>query len=332
MASTWLTGIANEASSAIEQALQPYWGPGERRTTPKRQRPDTGVDAADCPFQPAQASWVLEAVTLSQSGARNALAAAVEKQLLPMRQKAAEHDTKLQQHGSQLADLKTENDELKERVKLMEGSLSSVQEQLSGVRVAAHAGSLAQPSSGPAARPPGSTDPRHAVIGNLGWDLSSDELTQRATALLAEAGINTASWNHMSPVRVPGSAVELLFIDSDSLSEAKLAVRALRKKFAQAQQQQEQNASKPAWLDVKKSSAQLLPARLTHRTHDYLSHIERTSDAAGNITKDLIHKTVSRNDVIMGRVISSTWKWTSEAEQCYSDDVRAHCASLAASA
>ena len=82
MASVWLAGIANDASSAIEHALQPYWGLGERRATPKRQRVEIGVDVAECPFQLAQTSWVLEAVTLSQTGATNALANAVEQQLL----------------------------------------------------------------------------------------------------------------------------------------------------------------------------------------------------------------------------------------------------------
>ena len=333
MASSWLAGIATDASSAIEHALQPYWGSGERRATPKRQREETGLDVADCPFQPAQASWVLEAVTISQSGATNALATAVEQQLLPMRQKAAEHDAKLQEHGALLAGLQTENDELKEKMKVIEDNLTTVQEQLanagSSSGLHAHPETPGGPVGRSPVRSPDTVDPRHAIMGNLGWDLSADELKQRATALLAEAGVNPESWNHMSPARVPGSAVELLFTSSERLNEATLAARALRKFVDQSQQQQDQK-SKPAWLDIKKSSAQLFPARLTHRTHDYLKHIESTATSPGTITKDLVHKTVSRNNVIMGRVVSSVWKWDPVAQETYTDDIRDHCASFAA--
>ena len=118
---SWLAGIASDASSAIDSALQPYWGSGERGATPKRQLAQTGGEVAESPFQPAQASWVLEAVTLSQTGATNALANAVEQQLLPMRQKAAEHDAKLLEHGAELARLKTENEEHRKSIQMLGG-------------------------------------------------------------------------------------------------------------------------------------------------------------------------------------------------------------------
>ena len=149
----------------------------------------------------------------------------------------------------------------------------------------------------------------------MGYVTDSAEVEKRARQLLDESGIDRASYKYLSAITRLGSQAELWFLDSDVMNQARLAIRALRKSCVK---------DREAWLDVKKSHAELKPARLVDRIHDVLSEYEQTKPEPKRVVKNMAGTNVEVDGCRAGASRHGRWIWYKEAGKLYSDEQLAH--------
>ena len=157
----------------------------------------------------------------------------------------------------------------------------------------------------------------HTVIGNLGWNMGSEDCVAMGKSVLQQANIPDGAWSHMSSTRDPGSMVQLFFENTDWIGKAKTAIRDLKLQCP--------NAKRNCWCDRKKNDKELAPAKCVHRITDFLQHTEANREAgSASIEKCLIKKTVSRAGELIGQIWFGKWKWSPAALHHYDQNTLNH--------
>lgn len=125
----------------------------------------------------------------------------------------------------------------------------------------------------------------------LRWDTPYELLMERAQTIVKLAKIPAEHNDHVGPIAGragTGSAASLWFHEERLLEKAKAAARALGHEF--------EGAHGKVWLDVKKSHAELRPARMIHRALDAAQDVERSKGRdPANVTKQPASKTLKMN-------------------------------------
>ena len=150
---------------------------------------------------------------------------------------------------------------------------------------------------------------------HIGYDTESSTIVERAREVLTRANIPQDSIRAIAATRMKGSMAELFFHTRDDLSVALVAVKSLRKKFGDR---------KNVWLDVKKTPSELLPNKIVHRTHAFLTDVEKGKEQPAIIEKDIPKKTVSRGGQLVGKIEFGRWRWTPWGLEIYDEATRGH--------
>ena len=162
-------------------------------------------------------------------------------------------------------------------------------------------------------------------FGSLGWNESPEELVRRTQQVIQQCNFAPGMFTSLqSSRRDGGSTVDAVMLTPIELERAKSAVRCAGIKFGN------DPATPSVWLDLRKTREELRPARLTHRAHEYVEHLENDNqDASGNdrkcqATKSLQKKTVALvhegNEIEVGKVYGRTFHWTAFAKSRYSNE------------
>lgn len=155
-----------------------------------------------------------------------------------------------------------------------------------------------------------------AIVGNLGWNEEPGVLAERAQAVLADAGIDRATWAGMAPLTPAsglGSAAEVMFNTPQALQTARLVVKSLRREFL---------PGKAVWLDAKRDRAEAAPVRIVHRLHEALMDTARTARpaqgaSAPTVTKDVAGRAVRVNGLRVAYISQLRVKWTPAASDFF---------------
>ena len=144
-------------------------------------------------------------------------------------------------------------------------------------------------------------------MGNLGWDSPKDLLTQRASQVLSDAGIQPSKYKNlvaMTGKDGKGSAAELCFETPADFINARPAIRELNISFIE---------ERHVWMDAKKTRASIYPARIVHRMAEVLADIEATMTSPSKIVKFLKGKFINVGGQRVGHTMKGEWKWTARA-------------------
>jgi len=144
--------------------------------------------------------------------------------------------------------------------------------------------------------------PPYARIGNLGWDAEPSVLLPRAKEVLEKCGIQPSDYKCLSAVREKGSVVGLTFTSPARLQQAKREVAALNHTCA--------GMTKPVWLNVEKSRAELAPARLIHRATDMLTEVESTKPDPKAVEKILNGKQIKIDHKMIAWSFQGRLQWS----------------------
>lgn len=152
---------------------------------------------------------------------------------------------------------------------------------------------------------------RHARLGNVGWDMPSDVLLNRATDILRDLGVVDTVVSMAASVSKAGvgSSVEILFDSPSSLQAAKFK---LKTKVTQVEERR-------VWLDIKKSRSELRPARLIHRAAELLQQFEAERVDAKPIDKNAGAKHIDIGGNRAFFSLRSELKATAWAQQRYAE-------------
>lgn len=126
----------------------------------------------------------------------------------------------------------------------------------------------------------------HARIGDLGWDTEAATLTELAWEALEKAGISPQDIAALTPVTGrdnKGSGAKAMFRSEETLQAAKMKVRQARVTCVDA---------KYVWLDVKKTRAELAPARAIHRCGEIIQDLESRRPGGHRVEKNVGSKVV----------------------------------------
>ena len=153
-----------------------------------------------------------------------------------------------------------------------------------------------------------------ARIGNLGWDQTSETLTERARRVLVEAAVPADHFSGLCPIvnrAGKGSLVELVFSSAVFLQHARLSVRARQLKI---------DGDRIVWLDARKEREELKPARIVHRICECLEDFEQACDNPLPVQKFMNGKFVKVGGTRAGYVFKSSWHWTQWSKTRYDSD------------
>ena len=106
----------------------------------------------------------------------------------------------------------------------------------------------------------------------------------------------------------------MMFVSPDRLQSAKVRVRSQMKQF-------EECPRNKAWLDAKKERSELRPARMCHRLHDVLGHVEEKRGGdhqPAELDKNMMQKTISANKTRVALIIKGSVMWTEAGKRWYS--------------
>ena len=118
---------------------------------------------------------------------------------------------------------------------------------------------------------------------------------------------------------------ELVFSTPDALQRARVLVRAIQKSFSQ----DDGGRNRFVWLDVKKTTEEMRPARIVHRVAEAIQEIEATQSAPLQVDKKLYGKIVEVGGRKVGQVRNGTWVWLPFACNRYSQEQRENAKAIA---
>ena len=150
-----------------------------------------------------------------------------------------------------------------------------------------------------------------ARIGNLGWNTTESVILDRAREVLTAAGVDPSEYNGLSATRREGSLAELCFNSPQQLQRARLLVKTVNKTYVD---------DRHVWLDVKKSRAELRPARIVHRVTEAVEEMESSQPSPQKVEKKLNGKTVVVGTEKVGHVRNGSWQWLAFARARYTPE------------
>ena len=124
-------------------------------------------------------------------------------------------------------------------------------------------------------------------IGNLGFDLDSDELLRRAKRVLALANVEESDFDFIYVEREPGSMASVLAKSPEALRKAIIKVGALRYKF-------DDNQGRVVWMGVARTREENMENRRVHSLYDLIVALEHTRPKAdqGAVEKNISQRSV----------------------------------------
>ena len=322
----------NKIGDQISSSIRDIFAPEGAAPPCKKERKDTGradtckteedsassagqtraaSPSAKPPFNKLQLDWMGQAVSQSNEAVIKIFGEHVEERF-----KSVEAEITTQ--GEKIAALEREMQELKstKEAALDRGDPRFAQE-LADLKkqVDSTVKRQAEDEVSAASQSQAAQQDRTAIMGNLGWDTEAEELEKRCNEVLRAAALPPEKIVAMASTRRDGgSACEILFDTSDSLEEAKIKVKASRKKFG----------DKMVWLDRKRApgDSRNRPVRLMHRCHDFLERCECEREGGPRkVEKNTSTRTVRVDSRIVGYPKDGAWFWCSSASEVLGDEV-----------
>ena len=134
-------------------------------------------------------------------------------------------------------------------------------------------------------------------------------LEEQAQHILRTAGI-PSEWILVQPVAVvrkqhdgsrKGTGAELIFHKPEQLSAAKLKVRAAK---------QLNSRRSLIWLDARKTRAETLPSRATHKIYEYLQYFRGKTPFPGELSKDVTKRTITLDGAPFATLRGRRFVWS----------------------
>ena len=154
-----------------------------------------------------------------------------------------------------------------------------------------------------------------ATLGALGWNTSAEELEDRARKILHDAGVTEFSKLTAMTGRTGGSTCHIIFNSPLKITEARVAVRAVKRHFT------EFDDGKPrfVWCDTTKSRAELKPTRVMRNVHDLIVKFEKKEGRIGDIKLNPIQRIIEVNSLVIGYGAMSGWIWCPDGVSRYGE-------------